>query len=326
MNVKSLLADLEIDILTEDRVNYNGLCRLHDDDDPSFSINKDNGLWICRAGCGSGNAIHLILRIIGCSWDDAKVRYEKYSDPKSEITAVLQHKEERFSAIRESIFYPPTISLPKGFKSFIPHHYGVYENPYFKYLNARITGPSISVFKMGYCDEGRYSNRVIIPIVMKKQLVGFIARSIDSSQKRYLNATNVLYTHLLFNYDVPLSEDKTIFLCESTFDAITLYEMGIPSMATFGARISYRQAELLVMKGIRKLVFAFHNDKAGNEGVAEKLEFLSKLFSVNRLVLPENSDINELGHQDYKNFKIDTLIGDDVVRMLQSLKWKILKS
>lgn len=30
-------------------------CPLHNDNDPSFSVNLNNGLWTCHAGCGSGN-------------------------------------------------------------------------------------------------------------------------------------------------------------------------------------------------------------------------------------------------------------------------------
>ena len=40
-----------------------GLCPLHDDTNPSFSINKDNGLWKCFSGCGSGNLYQLAERL-----------------------------------------------------------------------------------------------------------------------------------------------------------------------------------------------------------------------------------------------------------------------
>ena len=40
-----------------------GLCPLHDDTNPSFSFNEDNGLWKCFSGCGSGNLYQLADRL-----------------------------------------------------------------------------------------------------------------------------------------------------------------------------------------------------------------------------------------------------------------------
>lgn len=40
-------------------------CPLHSDSSPSFAINVDTGLWICYAGCGSGNIRTLAQKVLG---------------------------------------------------------------------------------------------------------------------------------------------------------------------------------------------------------------------------------------------------------------------
>lgn len=50
----------------------NARCPFHEDKVRSFSVNLDNGLWICHAGCGAGNHISY----------QAKLRQPKHFDPQ----------------------------------------------------------------------------------------------------------------------------------------------------------------------------------------------------------------------------------------------------
>ena len=46
-------------------------CPLHDDRNPSFGINVGHGGWRCHAGCGSGDAFSLVMKIRQCSFTEA---------------------------------------------------------------------------------------------------------------------------------------------------------------------------------------------------------------------------------------------------------------
>lgn len=50
---------------------YHACCPFHDEKDPSFWFNTDNGMWKCEAGCGSGNATSFLARIEGISTKEA---------------------------------------------------------------------------------------------------------------------------------------------------------------------------------------------------------------------------------------------------------------
>ena len=43
----------------------NACCPFHQEDNPSFWFNTENGLWKCEAGCGSGNATSFLARLEG---------------------------------------------------------------------------------------------------------------------------------------------------------------------------------------------------------------------------------------------------------------------
>lgn len=46
-------------------------CPLHEDRNPSFGVNFDHGGWRCHAGCGSGDAFSLVMKLRRCSFTAA---------------------------------------------------------------------------------------------------------------------------------------------------------------------------------------------------------------------------------------------------------------
>ena len=58
-NPRGLLNSMGIDSLKFQSREAIGLCPLHQDSRPSFSINLESGLWKCFAGCGAGDLFTL---------------------------------------------------------------------------------------------------------------------------------------------------------------------------------------------------------------------------------------------------------------------------
>src|SRR3990172_9278219 len=46
-------------------------CPLHQDNNPSFSMNIHNGLFICFSGCGQGEFTNLVQRVLNCDYQEA---------------------------------------------------------------------------------------------------------------------------------------------------------------------------------------------------------------------------------------------------------------
>ncbi len=61
-----------IPTLSSGNVQATGRCPFHDDERASFSVNLDTGLWMCHAGCGSGNAIAFHMKLNGVDYETAR--------------------------------------------------------------------------------------------------------------------------------------------------------------------------------------------------------------------------------------------------------------
>jgi DNA primase len=80
-------------------------------------------------------------------------------------------------------------------------------------------------YNIGYCEEGRYNNRIIVPSYdANGELNYFIARDINpNSKKKYdapkCNKNELIGLEYFINWDVP------VILCEGIFDAIAINVM-----------------------------------------------------------------------------------------------------
>ncbi len=54
-----------------------GLCPFHDDDRPSFGINKKGNYWHCFAGCGGGDIISFWMKWKNCDFQTAVKELEE---------------------------------------------------------------------------------------------------------------------------------------------------------------------------------------------------------------------------------------------------------
>lgn len=101
----------------------NGKCPFHDDKRPSFSVNYGNGLWICRAGCGEGNAIGFYMRLKGLDFKTALRELAEIAGLRKGAYAVMEkirevydYKDENGSMLFQVVRYDP--------KTFRPRHKG----------------------------------------------------------------------------------------------------------------------------------------------------------------------------------------------------------
>jgi DNA primase len=336
MNISQILQDFDVKILTEDLINYNCQCPWHQDSHPSFSMNKNTGAWICRAGCGSGYLDGFFQKIIsGGSSEKAKEYLEFYGGSNYQILQNIRRKIKEYddpeSKRKQNIDY---IDLPP---EYIPLDYSDTKRvaPFMNYLMTRDIHKVIAHhFNIGACITGRYANRIIIPITLdNNHWYGFISRSIDPNESvRYLNS-NTRFSKLLFGLPEiieGIDSKRGIYLCESTFDALTIWtwrytheSCEMPSaLATFGARISYEQIDLLLMKGIKKLYICFHNDEAGRRGVLDKINILKNVFDVHIIRLPQDKDINEMYRDEFlkcveESLRIQPEVQQRVQKILQ---------
>ena len=101
----------------------------------------------------------------------------------------------------------------------------------FRYLSSRGIGRrEILKWKIGYCKEGRYGGRIIIPSIdTDGDCNYFIARSYVGHQRRYLNPPtdrDIVFNELNIDWDEP------IILVEGVFDAIIAGPNSVPILGS----------------------------------------------------------------------------------------------
>lgn len=119
-----------------------------------------------------------------------------------------------------------------------------------KYLKRReINIYQINKYNLGFCQVGRYQNRIIIPSYNKdSQLNYFTARSIQKHNSvKYINPpiqkNNIIMFQNLINWKFP------VVLVQGIFDAMTVNFNAIPLMGkivsqTLAQRLSYYDADI----------------------------------------------------------------------------------
>ena len=129
----------------------------------------------------------------------------------------------------------------------------------------RISENSIKKFQLGYSDK---QDMVTIPMHNPNGeiCVGFVGRSVEG--KDFKNTPKLPKSKILFNLHRVRRHD-TVYVVESSFDAIRLDQCGVPAVATLGANVPNSQAELLT-KHFNNVIVIPDNDDAG-QAMAQRI-------------------------------------------------------
>lgn len=89
--------------------------------------------------------------------------------------------------------------------------------PVVEYIYSR--GLTLDDYEFYWSDEGSFADRMIIPIMHERKIVGYIARKITDSKPKYLTEHPA---HVVFNLDSQSWDRKFVLVFEGSIDAILL--------------------------------------------------------------------------------------------------------
>ena len=188
-----------------------------------MSVNFANGYFKCWVCDTRGKNIYRIVRRFG----DYQQR-QKYRELQGLVD--LSDFEEMFKEYN-NIEEKQILDMPEGFVSLCNKDLPMESTDAFRYLSSRGIGRrEILKWKIGYCKEGRYAGRIIIPSFdVDGDLNYFIARSYVGHQRRYLNPP--ANRDLVFN-ELNIDWDEPVILVEGVFDAIAAGNNAIPILGS----------------------------------------------------------------------------------------------
>ena len=236
--------------------------------------------WVCNKG---GYKVGILLR--------------KINAPREIIKEVLKHLDEyvSYSKDKEEVTQYE-VSLPKHYKPlWVKTNDPLYRNA-LVYLKRRGIGViEILRYSIGYCNGGRYSNRIIVPSYdTDGKLNYFLARDMFPDSKfKYKNppmSKDTVCFELFINWNEP------IILCEGVFDAISIRRNVIPLLGKFPSKTLVKR---LVEKKVKTVYVALDED--AKKDAVKLSKFLMDYGITTYLLEMNGKDPSELGFKEFWN-------------------------
>lgn len=246
-----------INIESEVDSDYLIFCPFHNNyRTPAGEISKEGGVFFCFSCQISKTLTDFVMHMTGKSYFEAT----RFIDmAKTEVSLI----DTIDKLLEETIEYSPFDELLiKRLNN------QVSESPRAqRYFEARrISESSINKFLLGYSAN---QDMITIPVADPTGMfVGFVARSVEG--KDFKNTPGLPKSKILFNLHRVKAYD-TVYVVESSFDAILLDQCDIPAVATLGANVSRRQIELLT-KYFNNVIVIPDNDDAGKNMASRIVE------------------------------------------------------
>ncbi|MBR5804544.1 MAG: DNA primase [Clostridia bacterium] len=337
-----------------------GLCPIHGEKTPSFSVSPDKQMFYCFGCHAGGTVIQFIMQMERLTFPEA-VRFlaERAGMTVPEDRDDEQYQRER--ARRERLYQACNLAA----RFYMENLIGAAGGPAREYFAKRNIGSSaVKRFGLGYAPEGwdnlknhltaqgfteeelldagllvrnpnsgkvydAYRNRVIFPIIgVNGRVIAFGARVMNQQDKpKYINTGDTpIYNKRRNLYGLNLQKNarlSSLIMVEGYTDVIGMYNAGIENaVASLGTALTEEQARLLA-RYVSSVFIAYDGDTAGQNATLRGLDILQKEgLDVRVIVFPDNMDPDEYCGK-YGKEGMDNLIDNAI--SLNSFKLVCLK-
>ena len=265
---------------------------------PKLQINTQTQKWHCWVSNQGGHNLFQLLKQINAD----RVLYKELSDATG--STFYQKKGDKKQV---------ALSLPKEWKPLWNGGDSVQKLHALKFILERgLSMEDVIRYNLGYCLNGTYQNRIIIPSYDSDgQLNYFVGRDFYKGGMKYKNPP---VPKDIIGFDLYVDWKQPIILCEGVFDAMAIKNNSIP---LFGKTILPKLYEKIVEKRVKEIVISLDDD-----AFKSSLEMISKLMALNidvRFVKLQGKDPSDLG---YKKM-INELISSKEVDFKELMRMKI---
>ena len=256
-------------------------CKFCNHKKKKLQVNLSNQKWHCWV-CNSGG--QKILQLL-----------KKLNVSQNVIRSVLELLDEYVSYDKQKEKETKHgLSLPKCYKPLYQHSNSLVRKHALKYLKQRgIVQREIIRYQIGYCDDGLYQNRVIIPSYDKEGNINyFVARDIfPDSKMKYKNPP---VSRDIIPFELFVSWEHPIVLCEGVFDAIAIKKNAIPLLG----KVPSKKLIMKIMEsGVKDIYIALDND--AKKDALKLSEFMMGYGKNVYLVDMDTKDPSDLGFRNF---------------------------
>jgi DNA primase len=297
--IHRVLTGAGIDIEAEYGTDYIIFCPYHNNNrTPAGEVSKESGLFFCFGCQTTKPLIELIMHTTGRSYFES-ARYIKSKETETNLEDIVN---KALYAAPDFVQYDELL-IKRLNKQALESPRAV---SYFE--GRRITKESMAKFDLGYSEK---QDSVVVPMQSPDGMcIGFVARTVEG--KEFKNTPGLPKSKILFNLH-RVKSFSTVYVVESSFDAIRLDQVGLPAVATLGANVSSSQMKLLE-KYFTNVVLVADNDEAGSIMADRLIEKLGSLVTVIKLD-KQYKDIGDMNDDAIK--KLEYQFDNSIIAMLQ---------
>lgn len=254
-----------------------------------LEINLITGKYNCWVCDFSGTSFKTLFKKLNLS-------YELYSSIKFDVknkSSKSNKVDELENLFKENVNKPiDVLKLPNEYLPLCEYRDSVEYNNALKYLKSRnISKYDIYRYQIGYCEDGDYKQRIIIPSFdIDNNLNFFVGRSYYKDVG--LKYNNCEFSKNIIGFESLIDFSQEITLVEGVFDAFAVRYNCIP---LFGKTLSKKLKESLIINKVSLVNLLLDND-AIKESI-RILEFLIKNNIKTRFVMLKDKDPSEIGFE-----------------------------
>ena len=246
-----------------------------------LQINLETQYWHCWVCDSKGRSIQSLLR--------------KLNVDRSEVGKIISIYGEYKPAKNEKEFEKVKLQLPKEFKSLYtkPKSINPIYNQALAFLKRRgITMDEILKYNIGYCEEGLYGGRTIIPSYNEDgELNYFVARSFYEDEK--MKYKNPPVSRDVIVFDNQINWNEPITLVEGVFDSFSVKRNVIPILGKF---IPKTLKEKIFEKGVKEINILLDSDAVDDS--TKHSEFFIKNGIKVKNIIPTDKDAGDMGFDE----------------------------
>ena len=245
---------------------------------PKLQINVRTQKWHCWVSNVGGRTLFQLLKKVNAS--------NQHFDELRELVGDSPKYTKRTDTKKKVVQLPNEFTtLYNGTDSIVKRHA-------LSYLYKRnIDDSDILKYNIGYCDEGLYSNRIIIPSYDSDgQLNFFVGRDFYNSKMKYRNCTT---TKNIIGFDLFINWDEPIILCEGVFDEMAFKRNAIP---LFGKNIMSTLQKKIIESRVKVIYLALDTD-ALEDTIKISDNFINNGIDV-RMIKFKEKDPSEIGFEN----------------------------
>ena len=243
-----------------------------------LQVNIKTQKWHCWVSNTGGRTLFQLLKKINAP-------HKHFDELRELVGDTPRYKKKSNSKVND------VVQLPTEFKPLWNGGDSIVKRHALSYLYKRgIDDSDILKYNIGYCDEGLYSNRIIIPSYDSDGTLNFfVGRDFYISKMKYRNSPT---SKDIIGFDLFINWDEPIILCEGVFDAMAFKRNAIP---LFGKTVMKTLQKKIIDFGVKTIYLALDND-AIIDAVKISENFINNGIEV-KMMKFEEKDPSETGFE-----------------------------